>query len=123
MLQALADAIQGDTDGIAAELKQAFAPRQKNEAERNLIESVELSFRGLARLTAEDRADVRILLKAITRGQLLDLTRWRGGLAALRNTEELRQYIYLVAGCVGEFWTRLCSRKLVSFATRPETKM
>ena len=123
MLQALADTIQGDANGIAAELKQTFAPLQKNEAERNLIESVELSLRGLARLTAQDRTDVRVLLKTITRGQLLDLTRWRSGLAALANAEELREYAYLVAGCVGEFWTRLCFRKLLPFANGPEPEM
>lgn len=123
MLQALADAIQRDANGIAAELKQTFAPLQKNEAERNLIESVEFSLRGLGRLTAEDRADVRVLLKTITRGQLLDLTRWRSGLAALANAEELREYAYLVAGCVGEFWTRICFRKLLSFANRSESEM
>src|SRR5438270_12693425 len=99
-------------------LKQTFAPLQKNEAERNLIESAELCLRRLVELTAEDRADVRVLLKTITRGQLLDLTRWRSGLAALANAEELREYTYLVAGCVGGFWTRLCFRKLLSFAIR-----
>src|SRR5207302_710684 len=113
MLQVLADAIQGDANGIVSELKQTFAPLQKNEAERNLIESVELSLRGLARLTAQDRTDVRVLLKTITRGQLLDLTRWRSGLAALANSEELREYAYLVAGCVGEFWTCLCFRRII----------
>jgi farnesyl-diphosphate farnesyltransferase len=123
MLQALADAIQGSANGIAGELKQTFAPLQKNEAERNLIESVELCLRRLAGLIAEDRADVRVLLKTITRGQLLDLTRWRSGLAALANAEELREYAYLVAGCVGEFWTRVCFRKLLPFANRPEPEM
>jgi len=123
MLQALADAIQGDANGVAGELRETFAPLQKNEAERNLIESVERSLRALARLTGEDRADVRVLLKTITRGQLLDLTRWRNGLAALASAKELREYAYLVAGCVGEFWTRLCSRKLVPFANLPEPEM
>ena len=123
MLQALAEAIQGDANGIAAELKQTFAPLQENEAERNLIDSVELPLRTLSRLTADDRADVRVLLKTITRGQLLDLTRWRDGLAALAKAEELREYTYLVAGCVGEFWTRVCFRKLLPFANRPEPEM
>jgi len=119
MLDRLADAIQGDANGIAAELRRTFAPLQENEAERNLIESVELSLRRLQVLAGEDRADVRVLLETITRGQLLDLTRWRSGLAALATAEELREYTYLVAGCVGEFWTRICFRKLVPFANRP----
>src|SRR2546430_5679057 len=49
--------------------------------------------------------------------------RWGGGLAALANAEELREYTYLVAGCVGEFWTRVCFRKVQSFTARSETEM
>ncbi len=29
-------------------------------------------------------------------------------MTALSSNEELDRYIYLVAGCVGEFWTRMC---------------
>jgi farnesyl-diphosphate farnesyltransferase len=42
---------------------------------------------------------------------LFDLTRFPGedarGLAALQTLDELDHYTYLVAGCVGEFWTDL----------------
>ncbi len=37
--------------------------------------------------------------------------------------EELDRYTYLVAGCVGEFWTRICSRRLPGFAGLPEAAM
>ncbi|MBV8586278.1 MAG: squalene/phytoene synthase family protein [Verrucomicrobia bacterium] len=49
------------------------------------------------------------LLTKITRGQELDLERFELdlGIAALRSAEELDEYTYLVAGCVGEFWTKL----------------
>src|SRR5207248_7706280 len=74
-------------------------------------------------LSTEDQRDVRELLATITSGQREDLTRWGRGLAALANAEELRNYTYLVAGCVGEFWTRVCFRKVQSFTARDEVDM
>ena len=49
--------------------------------------------------------------------------RWHGELMALPNAEQLREYTYLVAGCVGEFWTRVCFRKVESFTARVEADM
>src|SRR5205085_2281666 len=36
---------------------------------------------------------------------------------------ELDEYTYLVAGCVGEFWTRLCFAHVNKFSDRPEPVM
>jgi farnesyl-diphosphate farnesyltransferase len=93
------------------------------EGERTLLESTDAILRALKNLSPEDQRDVRELLAIITRGQRQDLTRWSGGLAALANAEELREYTYLVAGCVGEFWTRICFRKVQSFTARLEADM
>jgi len=72
------------------------------------------------------------VLEKITRGQMLDLHRFdspavrRDGFAvannatqvcALQTAADLDEYTYLVAGCVGEFWTRLCFRHLRDFAS------
>ena len=93
------------------------------EGEKALLESAEKILRALKNLSPEDQRDVRELLAIITRGQREDLTRWSGGLAALANAQELLDYTYLVAGCVGEFWTRVCSRKVQSFTARLEADM
>jgi farnesyl-diphosphate farnesyltransferase len=93
------------------------------EGEKTLLESAEAILRTLENLSPEDQRDVRELLAIITRGQRQDLTRWGGGPAALANAEELREYTYLVAGCVGEFWTRVCFRKVQSFTPRIEADM
>jgi farnesyl-diphosphate farnesyltransferase len=93
------------------------------EGEKALLQSAEPILRALENLSPEDQRDVRELLAIITRGQRQDLTRWGGGLAALANAEELREYTYLVAGCVGEFWTRICFRKVQSFTARSEADM
>jgi farnesyl-diphosphate farnesyltransferase len=123
MLRRTAGAIQGNGTAPGEELRRRFIPLQQNEPERNLILGFESCIRNLEALSAQDRADIRALLGTITRGQLLDLTRWRGGFAALANADELREYTYLVAGCVGEFWTRICFRKLDRFANRSESEM
>jgi farnesyl-diphosphate farnesyltransferase len=93
------------------------------EGEKTLLESAEAILQAMANLSSEDQRDVRELLTIITRGQREDLTRWGGGSAALANAEELRDYTYLVAGCVGEFWTRVCFRKVQSFTARGDADM
>ena len=94
-----------------------------SEGEKTLLESADAILRALENLSPEDQRDVRELLAIIIRGQRHDLTRWRSGLTALANAEELRKYTYLVAGCVGEFWTRVCFRKVQSFTARGEADM
>ena len=51
----------------------------------------------------------RGVLATITEGQVFDLERFPGedaaSLTALETPDELDRYTYLVAGCVGEFWT------------------
>ena len=55
---------------------------------------------------------MRDVLEVITSGQELDLRRFAGASAekivALQNDGELDDYTYRVAGCVGEFWTKMC---------------
>jgi farnesyl-diphosphate farnesyltransferase len=94
-----------------------------SEGETTLLESADAILRALKNLSPEDQRDVRELLAIITRGQRQDLTRWSGGLTALANAKELRDYTYSVAGCVGEFWTRVCFRKVQSFTARLEADM
>src|SRR5260370_2631094 len=52
------------------------------------------------------------VLNTIISGQELDLRRFAGSSAdrilALRTDAELEDYTYRGAGCVGEFWTKMC---------------
>lgn len=83
------------------------------EAERLLLERLEEAIGRLADLEEEDLADVRMVLKTITGGQILDLERFGSSLGDLRSLEtgdDLEDYTYRVAGCVGEFWTRITRR-------------
>jgi farnesyl-diphosphate farnesyltransferase len=63
------------------------------------------------RLPIADGAAVRDVLATLTSGMVLDLTAFPGEdaahLVALRTRADLDHYTYLVAGCVGEFWTAI----------------
>lgn len=82
---------------------------QALEAERALLERLPDCFAAYRALPFADAARVRRVLGTIVEGMQEDLTRFpgedEGGLAALETREELDRYTYLVAGCVGEFWT------------------
>ena len=102
-----------------------FAARQNDPHERTLIEQVRGCIDWLAKLDPADRDDVRTVLKTIVRGQELDLERFGdpSGATSLQSAAELEEYTYLVAGCVGEFWTKLGFRHLQSFATSSPNEM
>jgi farnesyl-diphosphate farnesyltransferase len=127
-LRTLAAVIQGTAPKEkSAQLRESFAASETDKAERALIEQFPALLDWLADLPAEDRDEVRRVLAQINRGQLLDLERFDAGtstsIKALRTAGELDEYTYLVAGCVGEFWTRLCFRHLKNFSERPESEM
>ncbi len=123
-LRNLANAIQGKAD-VVAELCNSFASLQKNEAECALIESLPTCLDWLDKIDNDDRTDVRSVLAKINRGQALDVERFADAsrIRALQTAADLDEYTYLVAGCVGEFWTRICFRHLKNSADRSETEM
>ena len=93
------------------DVQRALSPLQKDSAERVLLERLEDCFRMLQAFTADDRRRVRRLMMTLIRGMEMDLTCFLGDsakdLTALKTMEDLDQYTYFVAGCVGEFWTDL----------------
>lgn len=126
-LRALADAIARDNAAanVADSIRRAIAPHQQDESERALIEHLPLALRWLGEIGADDRADIRWVLEKITRGQELDVQRFAetSTPVALGTAADLDEYTWLVAGCVGEFWTRLGFRHLRTFAKLPRERM
>ena len=118
-LETLARLIQGQGDRNAARtLIVAFARLQKNTAERTLIEQLPNCLQWLDLMATGDRADIREVLAKINEGQILDVERFGSSatVTALMTAADLDRYTYLVAGCVGEFWTAICSRHLPEFS-------
>ena len=125
-LKLLSATIQGTASRDAvAELVAGFVPLQQNPSERQLLEILPDCLSWLNRVEHPDRSDIRVVLEKITCGQMLDLDRFSDPreVTALGTASDLDQYTYLVAGCVGEFWTRLCFRHVRSFANRSENEM
>ncbi|HEX4696635.1 MAG TPA: squalene/phytoene synthase family protein [Candidatus Udaeobacter sp.] len=125
-LKMLSHAIQGKASReVVVDLIASFVPLQNNASEQRLLESVPDCLAWLDTMERADRNDVRVVLEKITAGQRLDLERFDNAqeIRALATAAELDEYTYLVAGCVGEFWTRLCFRHVRSFATRSEDEM
>ena len=111
-----------------------LAKHQGSSAEGTLLEKVEDSLTLLQTLLPADQQLVRAVLNTITGGQELDLRRFgrwgettgkpsstlaaRGDarptnqIIALETDAELDDYTYRVAGCVGEFWTKMCRAHL-----------
>jgi farnesyl-diphosphate farnesyltransferase len=126
MLETLTTAIEGRAPAhhAMAALAGSFAPLQAHADERNLILALPSCLDQLEQLAPPDRADVRAVLRHISYGQSLDIERFAPGtLRALQTADQLEEYAYLVAGCVGEFWTDLCLRHLPRFATLPRHEM
>jgi farnesyl-diphosphate farnesyltransferase len=125
-LKLLSNGIQGRASrDVVAQLIASFVSLQENESERRLLESLPEYLACLEAMAHADRNDIRVVLEKIVRGQMLDLQRFDTPqeIHALSTAADLDEYTYLVAGCVGEFWTRLCFRHVRQFASRSEDEM
>ena len=98
---------EADAADMSAELNTAFA----NPAERALLQALPHAFALLESLTASDRERTRAVVLTLTRGMEIDLTAFPpaecGKVTALKTRQQLDDYIYHIAGCVGEFWTEI----------------
>jgi len=125
-LKLLSNGIQGTASrDVVVELIASFVSLQENASERQLLQSLPKCVACLEGMEHADRNDIRVVLEKITRGQMLDLQRFDNPqeIRALNTAADLDEYTYLVAGSVGEFWTRLCFRHVHHFATRTEDEM
>ena len=94
-----------------AHIRSEVASQQEDSSERVLLETLGSALAVLSQLGDSDRDAVQGIVSTITTGMEFDLHTFpdesSGRLAALRNYAELDHYTYLVAGCVGEFWTKM----------------
>ncbi len=96
--------------------RQAHAPGP----EQVLLARCEETLGLLESMEEADHRRIREVLETIISGQELDLKRFNGATAqrivALETAADLDDYTYRVAGCVGEFWTRMCRAHLIAEA-------
>ena len=99
----------GVTD-LSRQLNADFCPHQSDEAERRLMEHFSESLAWLGTMRGNALNAIRSVLDPIIDGQRLDIQRFPGDgeIRSLKTASDLDTYTWQVAGCVGEFWTRLC---------------
>lgn len=92
-------------------IQTALLPHQTDSAERVLLERLPECLALYRQFESGDRERIRWLMNVLPNGMEMDLTRFPGSsaqeISALERPEELDRYTYFVAGCVGEFWTRM----------------
>jgi farnesyl-diphosphate farnesyltransferase len=102
----------GPDDGALFQRMAAeVAGQQVQSDEKVLLESLGPALDVLMQLSESDRKAVRDIVSTLTDGMEFDLRTFpderSGQIAALQKYDELDRYTYLVAGCVGEFWTTM----------------
>ncbi len=137
----IADSKHGDTDVLLKLLRSYndvaqgrsenlpnfsdIAELQTNASEAELLRNVEDVVEGLGVYSREDQERMLECLDVIVGGQILDLERFGpakegGKISALTNDEQLDDYTYRVAGCVGVFWTKMSLAHLMSLSPEKE---
>jgi farnesyl-diphosphate farnesyltransferase len=98
--------------------------RSHHAGENELMARLDRCLVWLESLGEFDRTAIREVMAKIVHGQTLDVQRFgAGGVTALDTAAELEEYTYLVAGCVGEFWTRLCLHHIPRYSTLPPDRL
>jgi farnesyl-diphosphate farnesyltransferase len=112
LLLSLREQVNGTRDDAALrQIANEVAGQQAQPDERALLESLGDALAILPQLSASDAAAVRDIVTTLTTGMEFDLRTFpdetSGRIVALDQFDELDRYTYLVAGCVGEFWTKM----------------
>ncbi|MGA7214894.1 MAG: squalene/phytoene synthase family protein [Terrimicrobiaceae bacterium] len=106
---------------LVARLSDTLADGAATDAERQLLARAGEIEGWLA--ASPDRSDINKVWSTIREGQRFDQDRFSAAGAPPLDEQELDRYAYLVAGCVGEFWTGLCARRMPGFASRSIAEM
>ncbi len=111
LLLAFRAQVNGAADAAALREVAALTEHQRDSGERELLQSLAGAVGLLGLLEEADRAAVRGVVTTLTEGMEMDLRTFppedAGRVGALKDLAELDRYTYLVAGCVGAFWTRV----------------
>ena len=102
-----------------------LAEIQANPHEAELLMNAEDVIEGLSEYEEGDRQRILECLEIIVGGQVLDLQRFGpakegGNISSLKTNEELDDYAYRVAGCVGTFWSKMSLAHLMTLPPEKE---
>ena len=111
-LQLLQQQLAGVVNAVAlAEIGAQLLGKLKNPDETQLLQQLPQLFVLLEQQSTADRGRIEKVVTTLTGGMIYDLTTFpleeSGEIRALQRWEDLDDYTYRVAGCVGEFWTEI----------------
>ena len=123
LLQNYNDVAQGRSSSLPDFSELAGIQTNENEAE--LLRNVQDVVAGLEVYEKDDQKRILECLEIIVSGQVLDLERFGtakegGEISALASEEQLDDYAYRVAGCVGIFWSKMSLAHLISLPPKKE---
>tara|TARA_B100000212_G_scaffold136266_1_gene102599 strand:+ start:1291 stop:2400 length:1110 start_codon:yes stop_codon:yes gene_type:complete len=137
----IADSKHGDTNTLLNDLNsyndfaqgrssdlpnfENLASLQKNQNEAELLRNVSKVLDGLADYTNKDKELILECLDTIVGGQTLDLERFGPAnegdqISSLASNQELDDYTFRVAGCVGVFWSKMSLTHIISLPPEDE---
>lgn len=130
VLEQLKREISGEQGILSSVVLEALSSGVKLPAERELLTRGLSLVEALHQWPSSILEPMRGMLVTIIEGQAGDIRRFEkegdGGVRrviALPDAAALDNYTYQVAGCVGEFWTRICFKQLRGFSRRAEAEM
>jgi farnesyl-diphosphate farnesyltransferase len=125
LLEAFARAVEHGPDEAFFNKVSEFARDVDHAGERTLLTRLPECWDALKACSAEEGVFIRTVLQRIVHGQSLDLQRFADPSqpSALPDAAALDEYTWLVAGCVGEFWTEICALKIPRFSSIPREAM
>ena len=106
---------------LVARLSDTKADGADSPAEQELLHREGECLRWLRQ--SADREAIERVWSRIREGQTFDGERFAQPGAPPLTREELDRYTYLVAGCVGEFWTEICLAKLPGYSRADEKSL
>ena len=109
-LQKLANKLTSKNPDTVIQLEE-FKPSD-NPSEAVLLQQLPEVFKLYEHCNTLDKQKIAKVVATLIEGMLMDLDRFPNeqsqDITALSTAAELDRYTYLVAGCVGEFWTDVC---------------
>ena len=102
-----------------------FLEKQAEGPEKTLLLNIKRILLSLRLIAPAHRELVAEVLSQIIHGQTLDIERFemRTGIQKLPDDFSLEEYAYLVAGSVGEFWTKVCVLEWRHYSHLPAAKL
>jgi farnesyl-diphosphate farnesyltransferase len=109
-----------DSEKIS-QLEKTFFPLKLNSPEYMLLTHFNQFIKWLYELDETVRKEVIWVLNEIVKGQQFDVEKFgrdQKEITCVTTIKELDNYIYSVAGSVGEFWTKLCLQNIANYSNK-----